>query len=131
MAANFNNRLRFAVVKKSAPISEQLSNEFAISKWPTILVNIQNGADGATNIIYDGKLKLPEIKAWVQQYALEPSQVKEDFVIASKKRKESAAGQHLRGFTIIEEIEEIKELILDETNAGLLYVAVRNQTPHM
>ena len=40
LAANFNNRLRFAVVKKASPISEQLASEFGIDKWPSILINI-------------------------------------------------------------------------------------------
>jgi hypothetical protein len=52
-------------------------------------------------------------------------------VIASKKRKESAAAQKLQGLTIVEDIEEMKELIMDEPYAALVYAAQRNHTPHL
>ena len=40
LAANYNNRLRFAVVKKSSAVSEQIALELSVTKWPTILVNV-------------------------------------------------------------------------------------------
>ena len=126
LAANYNNRLRFAVVKKSSAVSEQIALELSVTKWPTILVNVQNGADEATNITYEGKLKLPELRAFVDQYALDESQAKQDFAIASKQRKESKNGQRQNGFVIIEDIEELKDLILDESNAALVYIPLRN-----
>lgn len=126
LAANFTNRLRFAVVRKAHPVHEQIALELGVTKWPSILVNVQNGADGAENIIYDGKLKLPELRTFVEQYSLDPTQAKEDFVIASKKRKESASGQRQKGFIIVEDVKEMHELILDEANAALVYIAVRD-----
>ena len=95
LAANFNNQLRFAIVKKGSVISEQLASEFSVTKWPTLLVNIQNGTEDTRNVVYDGPLKLPELKKFVSEFALDISDKKEDYVIASKKRKESAAAQKL------------------------------------
>lgn len=45
LAANFNNRLRFAIVKKSSEVSAQLANDFAVKTWPTLLIEVQNGAE--------------------------------------------------------------------------------------
>ncbi len=44
-------------------------------------------------------------------------------MIASKKRKESAAAQRLQGLTIVESLDEMKELIMDEPFAALVYAA--------
>ena len=52
-------------------------------------------------------------------------------MIASKQRKESGAAQRLQGLTIVEDIEEMKEIIMDEPYAALVYAAQRNNTPHM
>lgn len=131
LAANFNNRLRFAVVKKQNPIWEVLAHDFEVDKWPTLLVHVQNGADKAGNIVYDGKLKLPDLKAFVAEYALSPENAKEDYTITSKKRKEAATAQRLEGLRIVEDIDEMKSLIMDEPNAALVYAAQRDQAPHL
>lgn len=55
-----------------------------------MLVNVDNGTSGAKNIVYEGKLKLPELSQFMEDYALSANEAKQDFVIASKKRKESS-----------------------------------------
>ena len=37
-----------------------------------------------------------------------------------------STGQKNLGFTIVEDVEEMKEIIMDETNAAIVYVALRN-----
>ncbi len=44
-------------------------------------------------------------------------------MIASKKRKESAAAQRLQGLTIADSLDEMKELTMDEPFATLVYDA--------
>jgi hypothetical protein len=43
LAANLNNQLRFAIIKKQHPIAEGLAAEFGVEKWPTLLVKRQIG----------------------------------------------------------------------------------------
>lgn len=131
LAANFNNRLRFAIVKKQHAIWESIARDFQVDKWPTLLVHMQHGAETATNVVYDGKLKLPELKEFVSQYALSADEKKEDYAISSKKRKEAGSAQRLDGLRIVEDVEEMKSLIMDEPNAALVYAAQRDQAPHL
>jgi hypothetical protein len=88
------------------------------------LLHIRNGADKPTNIVYDGKLKLPDLREFVEPYALKKP--KEDVVIESKKRKEAGSAQSLEGLRIVEDLEEMKNLIMDESNAALVYAAQRD-----
>jgi hypothetical protein len=63
-------------------------------------------------VVYDGKLKLPELKEFMADFALDER--KEDYVIASKQRKESPYAQKLNGVRIVEDIEDMKEMVLDD-----------------
>ena len=58
-------------------------------------------------------------------------QAKGDHVITSKKRKESQHAQHLKGMRIVETLDEMKEFIMDEPLAALVYAAQRDQAPHL
>lgn len=62
----------------------------------------------------------------MSDFALDLSEKREDYVIASKKRKESGSAQRLQGLTIVEDIEDMKELIMDDPYAALVYAAQRN-----
>lgn len=94
-------------------------------------MHVESGAEPASNIVYDGKLKLPDLKAFVQEYALSADEAKEDYAITSKKRKEAATAQRLEGLRIVESIDEMKSLIMDENNAALVYAAQRDNAPHL
>lgn len=131
LAANLNNRMRFAIIKKQYAVAEKVAKEFNVEKWPTMLVQVQTGPDAGQTVVYDGKLKLPELKAFMEQYALDPEDAKEDYAIASKKKKESPYSQNLNGMRIVEDVDEMKELIIDEHYAALVYVASQDNKPHL
>lgn len=96
-----------------------------------MLVNVDNGTSGAQNIVYDGKLKLPELRQFMEDFALPANEAKQDYVIASKKRKESSQAQRLKGLRIVESVEEMKDFIMDDPLAALVYAAQREQAPHL
>ena len=66
LSTNYYNRLRFAFVQVESEIGGELGTEFDVEKWPTLLISTTDGE----KIPYDGKMKLPALKEFVDQYAL-------------------------------------------------------------
>lgn len=80
--------MRFAFVQddKANKVSTQLIDEFSVEKFPTLLmlapmereIEVENDlvSHQYQILVYDGKMKLPEIVEWVKPYALSETKKK-------------------------------------------------------
>jgi len=95
-----------------------------------LLINVQKGTE-IENIVYEGKLKLPELNSFVDEYALSKSEAKADYYIASKTQEEMKANSAKQGYRVVDSIDKMKDIVLDDMFAGLVYVTEKDQLPHL
>lgn len=89
LSSEFRNRLRFAFVNIESQIAGDLSTEFGIKEWPTLLVQNQfvtPDDDSDSHHVFSGKMKLNELIDFVAPFALSESEKKAEKVIKSKSQ---------------------------------------------
>ena len=126
LAANYYNRLRFAFVQVESEIGADLGGEFDVEKWPTLLISTAEGE----KIPYDGKMKLPALKEFVDSYALNVGEEKEDRVIGSKKQSTLSNQVDKSGYMLLTNPFDIEEKIIDDQKAAIVYVASKDNMMH-
>jgi len=81
--------------------------------------------------MFTGKMKLGELIEFVQSFALDPSQAREELVIESKSWTTMDEQINSSGYLVLKSVSEIKQKILPEWNASLLYVTKKNELTHL
>jgi hypothetical protein len=86
LSAIYRNRLRFAFVNIESQAAGDIAKEYEVSKWPTLMVfnELVEDDDSEDHDRFGGKMKLKELKDFVEKFALAESDKKEERVIKSK-----------------------------------------------
>ena len=76
-------------------------------------------------------MKLGELIEFVQPFALDPSQAREERVIESKSQTTMNEQSDSSGYLVLTSVSDIEQKLLPEWNAALLYVAQKNELTHL
>jgi len=74
--------VRFAFIQKDAPCAKNLIADFKISKYPTLVLKKDSKSSPIT---FKNKLRLEDMREFVNAYALSPEMAKEERIISSQR----------------------------------------------